>query len=174
MSRKKKWRNPANPDYKPEANYGDVAVADTPEATVTATSPAREVVDGVAKPLPDLNVGEDEARGFLNEVLRFLNAVVTKTNCVLETIPAGEVRDAVAPDTDPQAAQPAKRKLPKAHPVLALMRYGVSASRLLYTLLQRTHPQLFSRGHDHPKDVTQTAAACAQFLRSKLPEMLKT
>ena len=149
---KKKWRQPANPDYKP------------PVATET---PSREVVDGVAKPLPDLNVGEDEARGFLNEVMRFLNAVVTQTNRVLEALPEGELHDAVAPGTSGDE----KRKLPKAHPVLALMRYGVSASRLMYTLLQRTHPQLFARGEQHAKDVTHAAA---QFLRGRLPEGLST
>ncbi|MCB9895391.1 MAG: hypothetical protein H6839_13150 [Planctomycetes bacterium] len=180
MSRnKKKWRKPANPDYKPEPHCGDVAVADSPEATTTTTSPsakasengppAREVVDGVAKPLPDLNISEDDARGYLNEVARFLGAVVKITNHVIDALPAEEVREAVAP-REPEE-QP-KHKRAKAQPLLALMRYGIAASRLMHTLLQRLHPQLFSRGPDHPQDITHTAAACAQLLRSRLPGLL--
>jgi hypothetical protein len=213
MSRKK-WRRPANPDYKPpvadqkQARPDDVqalrqepgqAKGDQP-ATVAKVDAGSNAASGSAsgaarttgtvprpsagdspqdapKPQPfaryDLNVSDEEAQGFINEMTRFLGGVVRRTNVILGKVGFAGVRKTFAgdlPDADqPPDIEAAKKALPRSHPLQALIRYAMAASRLLHRILLTTKPHLFGRPSNAYKNMMHAAVACDKFVKGNAP-----
>jgi hypothetical protein len=199
---KKKWRRPANPDYKPPvADQKQVKPEDAQpkpagnpatsartsngapgDAPTTGTVPkSGDSPPSAPRPQPfvryDLNVSDDEAQGFINEMTRFLGGIVRRTNIILGKVSLGGLRKTFAgdlpePDAPDQVAvsiDEAKKLLPRNHPLMGLIRYALAASRLLNRILLTTKPHLFGRPSNAYKNMMHAAVASEKFLKGKAP-----
>jgi hypothetical protein len=181
---KKKWRRPAGvvppvtvakQDVNPQADASAKV-----EALADAARAARQETPMPPAPVPfaryDLNVSDDEAQGFINEMTRFLGGVVRRTNVILGKVSIAGFRKTVAGDLPAPDAEPvettieaAEKALPRSHPLLALIRYAMAASRLLNRILLTTKPHLFGRPSNAFKNAMQAARASEQFLKGRVP-----
>jgi hypothetical protein len=190
---KKKWRRPAGVsipvadaknDGKPEANapvnpQADASAKVEAEVAEAMRAGAREVPVPPA-PVPftryDLNVSDDEAQGFINEMTRFLGGIVRRTNVILGKVSIAGLRKTVAGDLPAPEAEPvettiqaAEKALPRSHPLLTLIRFAMAASRLLNRILLTTKPHLFGWPSNAFKNAMQAARASEQFLKGRVP-----
>jgi hypothetical protein len=192
----KKWRQPANQEYTPPVAEPVQAKREEPPAT--ATKPAAAANPGTAagtvprpeaagdspqQPVPqpfrryDMMVDDDEAQGFINEMTRFLGGIVRRANIVLGKVGvaglrstfAGDLPDPDSPEVIQQTIEAAKKTLPRSHPLLALIRYAMAASRLLNRILLTTKPHLFGRPSNAFKSIMHAASACEKFVKGKAP-----
>ena len=105
-------------------------------------------------------VGLEQARGILSRSLLLLDEVVVLTRHVLGATPP-EVAVAVFVHDEPVAiempANPRKRPRGRVHPLLALVKLGVNASKLVKQMVWAMFPQLIGKeAVTQPADVTKT------------------
>jgi hypothetical protein len=121
----------------------------------------------------DLNVSDDEAQGFINEMTRFLGLTVRRTNVILGKLQLPGVQKVFAGDlpTETVAVDPeqVKKVLPRSHPLMGLIRFAMAASRLLHRILLTTKPHLFGRPSNAYKNIMHAAQASEKFLKGRVP-----
>jgi hypothetical protein len=196
---KKKWRRPAGVPIppvveakkdKPDAEAkpaGDAALGANAARTGAARVDDAVMADAVAaadaeapmppRPAPfrryDLNVSDDEAQGFINEMTRFLGLTVRRTNIIMGKVQLPGVQKVFAGDlpTDEVAVdiEQVKKALPRSHPLIALIRFAMAASRLLHRILMTTKPHLFGRPSNAYKNIVHAAQASEKFLKGRVP-----
>jgi hypothetical protein len=170
-----------DPPAKATAQVDATSAATTGAAATTPRQSSGQAGEEAPKPQPfrryDLNVTDDEAQGFINEMTRFLGGIVRRTNMILGKVSiggfrqtfAGDLPSPDAPDLVEQNIEAAKKTLPRSHPLLALIRYAMAASRLLNRILLTTKPHLFGRPSNAFKNIMHAAEACEKFTKGKAP-----
>lgn len=185
----KKFRRPANRGFVSAALAGG-GTAPASEAEPGMAPTHTSASGGLRVPQYDLNVTDDEAMGFLNEMTRFLAGIVRTGNRILASIHVADVREMVAPDMAPADTPPdetmngeqdpegerirenikaAHKKLPRSHPLMGLIRYTLAAARLLERLLQATKPHLFGRESLQYRHIKRAVRASEKFLEGEAP-----
>ena len=121
----------------------------------------REQLGSSGQPEAAPVVGLEQARAILSRSLLLLDEVVVLTHRVLAATPP-EVAVAVFVHNEPVAiempAEPRKRPRGGVHPLLALVKVGVNASRLVKQMVWAMFPQLIGKEANQPAtDIAKVA-----------------
>jgi hypothetical protein len=162
---KKKWRNPANPDYDKPAVDPSIPKQDPLPEAQRKPAPA-------AQPAPGLS--DQDAKFMLEEAAKLLFTMLGKALDALNLVDHRLLAKVVRDEPEPVYATPQKRPRGRAHPLLMLFKYGISAGNLLPRILRMTHAHLFGQGNaDAEKTIATTEQIVARLkdaLLGKPPE----
>jgi hypothetical protein len=150
MSKKKKWRNPANPDYnKPAVDPSILKTEPLPKAETPAAH----------EPAPGLS--DRDAKYMLEECAKLLFTLLGKALDALNLVDHRLLAKVIKDEPEPVYATPQKRPRGRVHPLLMLFKYGISAGNLPPRILRMTHAHLFGQGN---ADAEKTIAATEQIV----------
>jgi hypothetical protein len=141
---KKKWRNPANPDYQKPGVQTPTQEQPTPQ------KPSPEAVARAQEMLAAPEPGSDRyALTILARAAEFLDEFVQKARVALKKIEPEKLAAIMNQvEQEPAAAEPRKRPRGAMHPILLVIKLSVGAARLLKQVIKATNPSLFTTSPD--------------------------
>lgn len=169
----KKWRNPAGVEAKPAVDPSIPVQDPRGSGTSLRDADASRNVAQEPRPAARSSLSDQQVMDILDLGAKFIHNFLGHAIDTLGQVGIQEVKR-VALEQDPPVhshATPQHRPRGRVHPLLLLVKLGVSATALVQRIFKVTHPHMFPAGREKRERVMDSAEKFMGMVKKAMPDV---